>query len=67
LIGRLRPPRLARSGRAASAASAVPKRVSSWRTVIGPTFSERISRSIAKRSAEAGLFAEDIINFQFLF
>ena len=47
--GHRRPPRRASSGRASRAASALPKRRSSWRKVTGPTFSLRQRRSQASR------------------
>ena len=46
-----RPPRRARSGRAASALAAVPNRWMSWSKVTGPTFSVRASLSQSRRSA----------------
>jgi hypothetical protein len=48
-IGRVAPPRRARSGSAFSAARAPPQLVMSARNVRGPTFSDRVSRSQSKR------------------
>ena len=49
--GALPPPRRARSGIAASAAAALPKRESNWRKVTGPMPAERTSRMRSIRSS----------------
>src|SRR5690606_33021602 len=50
-MGRFDPPARARSGNAAMARPALPKRASKWRKVTGPTFSLRIKRKRARRSS----------------